>query len=247
MSTITQTISGNQYIGDSLVTINNNYANINTTLCNLRSFLDGINDAFGTRAVGITSLDHSVYFSARFTESYSSVASDATIQFNNLYPGTQAGVPILRKMNNVEYNCDINGSYNTTANGFYTLNSDGTVTIPAGVYRIDSECSAFWVNAHVTNLVNADTDEVLIYGSAEYSQLESRPTTTTYSKMHGRLIFSQPTRIRLKQYIQSFSGGTGLGWTFGHWGGWPDANGPATTPNLYWAFINIQKIQDYTN
>jgi hypothetical protein len=249
MNTFTQTISSNQYIGDSLQTINSNYTNLNNALCNVQTFLDNINNAFSTRTVGITSLDHSVYYSARFTESYSSVASDSYIQFNNLYPGTAAGGSILRKLNNVEYNCDSNGSYTTSANAFYTLNTDGTVTIPAGIYRIDSECSAFWVDSHVTNLINADTREVLIYGSAEYSHLEGRPTTTTYSKMHGRLIFSQPTRIQLKQYIQSFSRGTGLGWTFGHWGGWPttgkDVADP-TTPKLYWSFINIQKTQDYT-
>lgn len=235
-----------QYVGDSLSTITSNYNNLNAALCNVNDFLKKVDSAFSTRTVGITSLDNSVKFSARFVEAYSSNASDASIRFSNLYSISNASQPILRKLNTAEYNCDNNGNFTTSSNGFYKLNTDGTVTVPAGVYFVDSECSAFWTNSHVTNLINADTGAVLLYGSAEFSALEGRPTTTTYSKMHGRLIFSASTKIRLKQYIQSYDTGTGLGWTFAHWGGWPDASGFATTPDLYWAFINIQKIQDYT-
>jgi hypothetical protein len=255
MSTFTQTISSNQYIGDSLDTLNTNFNNINSELCNISNFLKNLDNAFGTRVVGLTSLDHSTYFSARFTETHSYTAPDHganSIDFINVYGRTN---PIYRKLTTVDYNVDSNGNLITqnANNGYYTLNSDGSVHVPQGVYTIDSECSAYYCNTHITNIINRDTEDILIEGTCEFAYNQGGPYATTYSKMHGRIKVPSVNgiNIRLKQYLLSpYSGnpyGTaGLGYTYGHYGtmGYP---GPQTTPNLYWAFINIQKIQDYTS
>jgi hypothetical protein len=259
MTTI-QTISATEYIGDSYSKIFNNFGNISGELCNILTFLDTLSSAFGSRAIGITSLDHSVYFSARFVENRSALASDYGISFANIYPPTGSNPLrpttnlIYRQLNAADYNCKADGTLTTGNNGFYTLDpSTGIVTVPAGIYRVDSEVSAYYTDTHISNLVNAVTDDVLLYGTAEYSDTAYYPTTTTYSKMHGRLVFPTETKIRIKQYIKTVVNNkdaslyTGLGYTFSH----ASANGMSsvltkTTPNLYFAFINIQKIQDYT-
>jgi hypothetical protein len=248
MSTFTQQISDQQNIGDSLPTITNNFTSLNDGLCNILNFLDRVKGAFDTRTIGLTSLVSSVKYSARFAETHEYNSSDSAISFNSKYGvGTN---PIYRALNTTHYNVDINGTPKTTDvnNGYYTLNpTTGIVHIPQGIYTVDAECSAYYCLTHITNIIDADTGAILVNGTCEYCWNEGGPYSTTYSKMHGRITVSNPLgiNIRLKQYLLARNTAS-LGWTYAHYGTM-GAPGPATTPLLYWAFINIQKIQDYSS
>ena len=70
------------YIGDSLITINSNFSNIDSSIQNLILQTAQLSAAFDTRIVGITSIDNCGPYAAFFSESYSSTTPYANLKLS---------------------------------------------------------------------------------------------------------------------------------------------------------------------
>jgi hypothetical protein len=235
------------YIGDSLVTINNNTYSLDRQLNTLATNIVQLSAAFSTRVIGITSIDNCVPFAGFFTESYLITTPQNQLALAYLYP---SGNPVIRKLNRANYNCDVNGNLiNDVSTGYYTLNNDGTITVPKGIYDINAGASAMVCDSHTANLIYNDStgsSGILLYGSAEYNS-----STIFYSggssdvKIRGRIVLTaDTTNIGIKHYFATFNKGY-IGKSFEKI--YSDDLDIKTTDLVgtksHWAYINIQKIK----
>jgi hypothetical protein len=87
--------------------------------------------------------------------------------------------------------------------------ADDEVTLPAGRYWMTWRVPHYRVHHHVSRLYNVTADEVVGYGSREYSA----DAATTSGNSHGAAFveFSEETVIRLEQRVNNSNTGNGLG------------------------------------
>jgi hypothetical protein len=229
------TINLTDYIGDSLVSINSNFASLNSQLQNLLTLSQGLSSAFSTRIVGITSIDNCGLYSGFFTESYASDTPFTNLALTNLYPNQN---PFIRKINTTNYNTTVDGINTYSNNGYYVLNpGTGEITIPRGIYDINAGSSAALCNSHTANILTYTTDNpsnksVLLYGSSEYSPSNVNDTSTNV-KMRGRVVFPNDNNvIFIKHLVVSYNTGY-IGYSLGN----------AQPFKQYWSYINVQKIK----
>jgi hypothetical protein len=246
-------INSTDCISTSVPTINNNFNSLQTGVNEAADLLNQLNSQFGTFSPGLTSLDQSILYFARITEAYNPLTTTTL---------TIPSYVFDRILNTIDYNCDNNGNRIQgpgANNGFYKIDTNtGIVTVPPGVYDIDAEASLMGCEAHVANLVYVDSNtgtpaDVLFHGSAEYTEQAWVLWAPTWSKMRGRAIFTQTTRIKIRHYSANGAGsdpgldeaGVRRGRTFADDGVTTDTSNFFGTPPLsYYAFLNIQKIKN---
>jgi hypothetical protein len=237
-----QPINETSCLTDSLATFNYNFSSLDVGVANALALYNKLETTFGTFTPGLTSLDKSILYFARFTEAYNPLTTSSL---------TIPAYVIDRKLNTVDYNCNNDGEEIATANGYYKLDTaTGIVTVPPGVYDIDAEASMMGSEAHVANLVYVDKStntpaDVLFHGSAEYTEQAWEFWPPTWGKMRGRAIFNTETRLKIKHYIANGATPVRRGRTFKDDGITTDTTGFfGANPLTYYSFFNIQKIKD---
>jgi hypothetical protein len=245
-------INSTDCISSSVPVLNSNFTNLQAGIDAATTLFNKLNNQFSSFTPGLTSLDQSILYFARFTEAYNPLTTSYTdLKFTG-------SIQLTRIFNTVDYNCNSKGERIQgpgANNGFYQLDkTTGIITIPPGIYDIDGEASGSKTETHVANLVYVDNitntpADVIFYGSCEYTDsLNWWPIT--WSKVRGRAKFTNPngTRIKMVWYPATDYGGVASkGRTFKD-DGITTANAPGdfvtAVPLTYYSFINIQKIRN---
>jgi hypothetical protein len=226
-------INPQQYIGDTLPIINGNFNNLYSSLQFLETAAAALSAAFSTRIVGITSIDNCGPYGAFFTETYPATISQSSLAIDTLY-GTN---PIIRNLNTVNYNVDINGQATTNNNTSYYKLNNSKIFIPKGIYDINAGCSGYYCFAHTANIMyttaSITTPLPLLYGSSEYSSTGDSFGSSNNVKIRGRVVFNQDTTVFIKHYFAQK----------GYVGVSPNTTPPTNFDKFYLAYLGIQKIK----
>ena len=126
-------INNTDCLADSLPTLNSNFTNLQTGIDAANDLFNKLNNQFGTFTPGLTSLDKSILYFARFTEAYNPL----TTSYKNLM--FTGGIQLTRIFNTVDYNCkndgtpipDIVNNQSQAVAGYYKLDTKtGIITVP---------------------------------------------------------------------------------------------------------------------
>lgn len=72
------------------------------------------------------------------------------------------------------------------------------MTIQPGTYQIDATCPAFRLNRHSTRLMDVSNNEVILYGSSEFSSTGGSAGTSSFIK--GGFTITAPTKLEIQHY-----------------------------------------------